>query len=164
MRKEVFRNQLISASISATRFGQGYVLDTLLYNFRYIVILNQSYDGNCESDELTFPEDNGKVFCGLSGEQVVDLLFREGRCPLWIDISVVGASDDTTLLRLLSCGRYHADESRLYYYQQGTQPFGIKSPDLPPDWKEGCKFKLKKPCEAMKAMKALSQDTMRSSQ
>ncbi|GEM_PF-5704498 len=38
----------------------------------------------------------------------------------------------------------------MYYYKGGLQPFGIKSPDLPVDRKDGVKFKLKKPDEAIR--------------
>jgi hypothetical protein len=149
MRKEDFRIQLIASSFFATRFAQNYVCEVLPFNFRYVVSLNESYDGNRQPDEVVYPDDNGKVLCDLSEDGVVDLLLRENRCPQWIDIAVAGASEEITLLGLCCCGRYHGDESRLYYYESGTQPFGIKSPALPPDWKEGKKFAVGRPDDAM---------------
>ncbi len=149
MRKEDFHNQLIAASFAALRFGQEYVSNHLSHDLTYVVVLNQSCDGNRKDDEIVYPEDDGKIHSGLSHVEVVDLLHREDRCPQWIDISVAGADEEVTLLKLLCCGRYHADESRLYYYWQGSQPFGIKSPVLPFDWKEGKKFELEKPSKAI---------------
>ncbi len=149
MRKEDFHNQLTAASFEALRFGQKYIINHLSNDITYVVVLNQSYDGHRKEDEIVYPEDDGKIYSDLSQVQVVDLLHREECCPQWIDISVEGADKKKTLLRLLCCGRYHADESRLYYYEQGTQPFGIKSPNFPSGWKEGKKFKLKKPSKAI---------------
>lgn len=149
MRKEDFYHQLIAASSATLRIGQQYVSNHLNHDLAYVVVLNQSYDAERKNDEIVYPEDNGKVHCHLSQLEVVDLLHRDNRCPMWIDISVAGADEKVTLLILLCCGRYHADESRLYYNWQGTQPFGIKSPNLPFDWKEGTKFELKKPSVAI---------------
>jgi hypothetical protein len=88
MRKEDFHNQLIEASSAALHFGQQYVSNCLSQNFAYVVVLNQSNDGNREKDEIIYPEDNGKIYSGLSQTEVVELLYREGRCPEWIDIRV----------------------------------------------------------------------------
>ena len=145
MRKEDFHSQLLAATFSALRYGQTHVKNRLPINVTYIVILNQSYDVNRKSDEIVYPEDAGRIETYLSDKAVVDLLYREGRCPQWIDISVAGADRNITLIRMLCCGRYHGDESRMYYYDGGLQPFGIISPDLPVDWKAGEKFRLKKP-------------------
>jgi hypothetical protein len=37
----------------------------------------------------------------------------------------------------------------MYYFEHGTQPFGIKSPSLPLGWKEGEKFILNAPHKAL---------------
>lgn len=149
MRREDFHNQLTAASFDALRFGQEYVSNRLSLKLTYVAVLNQSYDENRKEDEVVYPEDDGKIVPCATEREVVDLLYRKCRCPQWIDISVAGADKTATLLRLLCCGRYHHDETRLYYYQRGTQPFGIKSPDLPPGWKDGNKFKLHKRDKAL---------------
>ena len=150
MRREDFHVQLLAATFSALRFGQEFVKNRLSLKVAYVALLNESCDGNREDDEIVYPEDDGRIVTDLTGREVVDLLHRDGRCPQWIDISVAGADREATLLRLLCCGRYHGDESRLYYFDQGTQPFRIKSPVLPPDWKEGVEFRFKKPSKALK--------------
>ena len=160
MRKDDFRNQLVAASFAALRFGQKYVKNRLSHNLTYVVLLNQSYDGHKTDEEVVFPFDIGKVKSGLNEEEVVDLLWREGRCPVWINISAIGSERKVTLVQLCCCGRYHSDESKMYYYWQGTQPFGIKSPYLRGKWKngkwvDGQKFKLpgtKKALEDVTAM------------
>ena len=96
-----------------------------------------------------FPEDDRKVVSDLNDVAVVDLLYRDSSCPQWIDIAVCGADKKTSLLELTCCGRYIGDPSRMYYYQTGHQPFGIKSPNLPIDWKPGMKIKLPKPNKAL---------------
>ena len=154
MRREDFHSQLLAATFAALRFGQIHVRNRLSIHVKYVAILNQSFDDNREPDERVFPEDNGKVVPNLTDIGVVDLLHREDLCPQWIDISVAGADEETTLLRLLCCGRYLGDESRMYYYQSGTQPFGIKSPVLPPEWREGMKIKIPKPNKALQAIGA----------
>lgn len=149
MRKEDFRNQLTAASFAALRFGQECSKACLSHNLIYVVVLNAGYCGNCENNKVIYPEDNGKIQYGLSEMEVPDLLHRDDRCPRWIDISVAGADKEVTLLCLICSECYYADESQMFYYQQGTQPFGIKSPNLPVGYETGNKFKLKKPEKAM---------------
>jgi hypothetical protein len=42
----------------------------------------------------------------------------------------------------------------MYYTWNGTQPFGIKSPYLPPSWNEGEKFELRNPSKAIEEIVA----------
>ena len=55
---------------------------------RYHVLLNQSCDDHATSDDVLYPEDDGKEIDRISAETVVALLCRDGRCPEWIDVSV----------------------------------------------------------------------------
>jgi len=48
-----------------------------------------------------------------------------------------------TVFKLICAGRYSDDEKEFYYSNNGTGPFGVKSPDLPIDYSEGIKFKLR---------------------
>ncbi len=158
MRREDFHSQLLAATFAAITFGQEHVKNRLSLSVRYVALLNQSYDDNREPDEVVFPDDDGRIECDLTDQSVVELLHRDDRCPQWIDISVVGSDRTTTLICLRCCGRYHGDESRLYYYPSGTQPFGIKSPHLPFGWREGRKFRIPRPD---KAVRLLRQDASR---
>ena len=143
MHKHDFRVLLIAASFEATRFGQQYVHDILRFSFRYIVHMNQSHDLDAEPGSVLYPEDEGKVLPIDTEEGVIDLLFRDGRCPEWIDVSVHAANPSFTVLRLLCCGRFTDERQRLYYEAGGFGPFGIKSPDLKFGMKDGDKIKLK---------------------
>lgn len=153
MRKEQFHTQLLAATFAALRLAQDYVENHLSLNVKYVAVLNRSYDGIREPDERVYPDDKGKIIPDLSDTDVVDLLYRDDACPQWIDISVAGASKGVTLVRLLCCGRYHGDETRMYYYLDGTQPFGIKTPDLPDGWEEGMRFKLLEADDALRIIK-----------
>jgi hypothetical protein len=144
MTKPDFRILLIACSTLAVRFAQSMVTQSLSYDCRYHVLLNQSADHNATSGEVLYPSDDGKTFAQLKEEEVVELLCRENRCPEWIDISVEAVSDTFTLMRLYCCGRFTADLSKLYYANSGQGPFGVKSPNLPMGWTKGMQFTLKR--------------------
>ena len=143
MTKAEFKALLAAASGWAVQCAQAMVTQPLPRSFRYHVQLNQSYDRHATDDEIFHPEDDGKAFAGLSEDEVVALLWREGRCPEWIDISAEAVGPTYTLLNLLCCGRYSDDPDKMYYAKRGQGPFGIKSPVLPVGWKEGVRFGLK---------------------
>lgn len=142
MRPNDFRVLLVAASFEATRFGQRFVSEVLPFSFRYSVHLNQSFDDDADPESIRYPDDDGKVVRVDSEESVVELLHREGRYPEWIDVSVHAVSPSFTLLRLLCCGRFTNNRNKLLYDEGGFGPFGIKSPDLPKNWKDGSRFNL----------------------
>jgi hypothetical protein len=113
-----FQVLLIAASFMATRFGQNYVVNTLPFSFRYHVLLNQSYDGHATPDEILYPEDKGREMTCLSERAAVAILFRDGRCPEWIDVHVEAAGSDFTQLQLRCCGRFTNDRKMMYYEQR----------------------------------------------
>jgi len=144
MTKPDFQILLIASSTLAIRFAQTMITQTLPYDYRYHVLLNQSCDDDASEDEILYPTDNGREFAQLTEEEVVSLLCRENRCPEWIDINVEAVSNTFTLLSLLCCGRYTADLKKMYYTKNGLGPFGVKSPDLPARWDRVTRFSLKK--------------------
>jgi len=142
MNEADFRVLLIASSFMAVRFAQRYVAQTLPFDFRYDIRLNQSCDDDASPDEVLYPEDRDlRVSCD-SEDAEVPILLRDGRCPQWIDISVERVGDDFSQLRLLCCGRFSNDRDTLYYSAGDTGPFGIKSPNLPPGYEEGTTFCL----------------------
>ncbi|MEZ5326427.1 MAG: hypothetical protein R3F19_15360 [Verrucomicrobiales bacterium] len=70
----------------------------------------------------------------MNAEQVVEFLWRKGKIPEWIDISVVTVDHDVTVCELRCCGRYTGNEDRLYYRPDNRSPFAIKSPSPPPNY------------------------------
>ena len=143
MTKEEFLILINGASFVSFKFAQQYLKNKLIPEFRYDVQLNISEDNPDLTQFDIYPEDNGKVEIGLTDKDVCDLLYRKGKVPVWIDIAVHKSDRRTTTFRLLCAGRYSDDKYEYYYQSGGTGPFGIKSPNLPIDYKEGQKFKLK---------------------
>ncbi|WP_254514007.1 hypothetical protein [Anatilimnocola floriformis] len=137
-----FRVVLLAASDTAVRFARQFVTNELSLEFRYRVLLNQSYDGNASPDDVLYPDDDGVELSNLTADQVVDCLCRDGCWPQWIDISANAVSPDYTLLRLLCCGRFTDNPAKLYYQGTGTGPFGIKGPMFPVGHINGTKFTL----------------------
>ncbi len=131
MRLTDFRLRLDAASFYVTQFALTMVHDQLPFVFRYAVIMNSSPDGNRAPDEAIFPEDNHVIHNDLDAKDVVKLMCRDERVPQWIDAAVAFKGLGHAHVSLECCGRYHSDDARLYYYDQGSQPFGIKSPALP---------------------------------
>ncbi|MEO0413471.1 MAG: hypothetical protein AAF226_00805 [Verrucomicrobiota bacterium] len=131
MRAEDFSFRLEAAAFCSWRFASTMIKQKLPPNFIYSVTLNASYDGHREQDEVIFPEDDFRVIFDLDIQSVVSLLVRNERVPQWIDISVCSCDRQNSYLHLLCCGRYHSDDDRLSYHAQGSQPFGIKGPQLP---------------------------------
>jgi hypothetical protein len=138
MERDRFVDHLRKAVERAVDFASEHVQQSLPDGVAYRVYPNQSYDGHPRvSDEVVFPEDSLsglEDYHGVWGEErVVAFLWREGKIPEWIDVSVEAIDRTRTLVALRCCGRFTADD-RLYYYNRFGElpPFGIKSPTLPP--------------------------------
>lgn len=135
-----FEELLDRASKQAVQFAQEYLSNPLPDPMRFYLIPNASFNGNpLVGDEEVFPEDTlpTKQFHVFYANEAARFLWRHGKVPEWIDISVVDIVDDETCLELMCCGRYTAESSRYYYTQSGNGPFGVKSPILPTDWDHG---------------------------
>ena len=143
MTKENFWKLLRHASTVARDFAKNYVLDELPLECKYSVTLNASSDDLSLIQFDIYPNDNGKIFELVEEKEVIKLLCRKDKVPVWIDISVESVYKGKTIFRLLCAGRYTDNEKEFYYNNNGTGPFGVKSPNLPVDYIEGKKFKLK---------------------
>jgi hypothetical protein len=143
MTKEEFLILIKGASFVSFKFAEQYLKNKLVPEFRYDVFLNISQDDPSLTQFDIYPEDNERIETGLTDKEVRDLIYRNGKVPVWIDIAVNKADRKITTFKLLCAGRYSDDKEEYYYQSGGTGPFGIKSPNLPVDYKEGQKFKLK---------------------
>jgi hypothetical protein len=141
VQKEEFHEHLLRATTCSFECAKRFVSNELPESLCYLVHLNASYDGNpLEPGEHTFPDDAekyGSCVGPLSAKQVVDLLWRDGGVPEWVDVSVERTDGVRTFVQLLCCGRFTDREEHLYYSKTDVCPFGCKSPDMPLDWKEG---------------------------
>lgn len=140
MDKEIFRDHFMRATRISYELAKEMVSNHLPESFRYSVHLNSSFDGNpLEPGEQVFPDDlaqHGKCVGPLLEEQVIELLWRDGLVPEWIDISVQRTDGKETYFELLCCGRFTKQAEHLYY-SKTVCPFGCKSPNLPPGWETG---------------------------
>lgn len=134
---------LKTSSDYALKFAENYVIDELKPKYKYSISFNQSFDNQNFEHFDFYLNDNNKVINYISENEVIKHLFRKGKVPVWIDISVESVYGEHTVFRLLCAGRFTNDENEFYYNKNGTGPFGIKSPTLPPSFIEGQKFKLK---------------------
>lgn len=137
MDRETFAKHLCLAATSVVPLTREFVLDPLPDATAYLVYLNQSFDENpLRGDEELFPDDS------LEGEPapcdagaVIRKLYRSGKIPEWINVSVARADAETTCLRLDYCGRFTAQDDPLYHPLEGYPPFHCLGPPLPPYWK-----------------------------
>lgn len=147
MTREQFGALLATATAAAVSFARTFVVDALPDEVRYLILPNQSYDGNpLVADEEIYPDDSLVEIAGLgpcTNCDVVSFLWRNGKVPEWIDVQVDTVANGVTIVVLRCCGRFTAREDMLYYGSRGTGPFSAKSPPLPPDWtKESGRFEL----------------------
>ncbi|RYU91770.1 hypothetical protein [Emticicia agri] len=125
MEKEEFLFLLLGASYAAYRFDIEQKKQNLVANFRYNVLLNSSVDDG--TDVTVYPEDTNIVYNGLTDIEVMNLLCRGNKLPVWIDIYVIKSDRNFTTFELLCAGRYSDKKADYYYHQRGSGPFGIKS-------------------------------------
>lgn len=142
MTKLEFLYKLQEASKVAVDFAGRFAKNVLPGELEYTVKLNASLDDPSLAYFDVFPEDEGVEKVGLADWQVVELLCRNRKVPVWINISVVSVKKDKSVLNLLCAGRYSSDSDEFYYSRSGMGPFGIKSPVLPRNYKKGEKFLL----------------------
>ncbi len=145
MEKPLLRRQLERATEIAIEFARRYCHQRLLGPAVYRVLPNQSFDENRSPDEVVFPDEAGAALDATpwSGDRVVDWLWRDGRVPVWVDISVFDERSSEVVVQLLCAGRWSANPERLHYELDGHRsPFGIKSPPLPRAWQDGDQFDI----------------------
>lgn len=149
MNKDTFIELLSKASKSSRDFARTMIIEGLPDTVVFKVRLNCSYDGNpLHADERVYPDDRERFtegqLEGLQIEYVVELLWRDGRVPEWIDISVIDADDEHTIVEARCCGRFTDNDALLYYDEEGTiavhdpliggprpSPFHVVGPSLP---------------------------------
>ena len=141
MERRSFLDRLERASAFCRAFTADFVFDALPSTCKYVVCLNRSYDGNpLREGEITFPDDlqkHGDRIGPIDADDVASLLWREGKVPEWIDISVGRSDERNTYFELLCCGRFTDREGLLYYTWNSWEnlpvaPFGVKGPAYPP--------------------------------
>lgn len=142
MTEQEFRVLFRKARNQVFDFAKSFVLNDLEKKYEFDISLNESADIPRVENFDYYPEDDNKRFKNLSEDEIVKLLFRNKKIPVWIDINVKTVRDGYTIMNLLCAGRFSDDENEYYYKKRNTGPFGIKSPIFPFGYKEGTKFKV----------------------
>jgi hypothetical protein len=147
MEREVFTQRFHEASAQARDFCRQFIDESLPDPMLFCLRLNASYDGNpLHEDERVFPEDSdGELARRLSrctADEVVDVLWRDGIVPEWVNLTVIGEIETATLIEVLSCGRFTANEQLLYHQEEGRPPFHVLGPSLPVGFEHGQKFSI----------------------
>lgn len=90
-----FAQHFLHAHDIALEFARRFVVQNLPYERRFHLIPNCSYDGNpLVGEQETFPEETlpDDQFIGpLTEQQVLEWLWRQGKVPEWVNVSVVAA-------------------------------------------------------------------------
>ena len=143
MTENEFLNLLRVSTRSCSEFAKNYITNKLPEDFKYSVVLNVSNDDPALTQFDIYPEDSGKKAELIDEKEVIKLLYRNGKIPVWIDISVECVHQNKTIIHLLCAGRY-SDKSEDYYYNHHdtVSVFGIKGPVFPTGYVEGEKFRL----------------------
>jgi hypothetical protein len=144
MDRTVFRERLHQAAILARDSARGFIEETLPDDIRFQLQLNSSHDAGCSDVFRLFPEDSDRDvhLARMTLDGAVDELWRDGMIPQWIDIAVVGETEDTTLLHGTCCGRFTSDDELLYHQHSGIPPFHVTGPVLPINHIDGIRFSI----------------------
>jgi hypothetical protein len=145
--RETFAARFRDAAAASRSFASQYLEEELPPALRFRLRLNSSYDGNpLHADEVVFPGDatpeRARQVLSCDADDVVAMLFRSDRVPEWVNLNVVGVTPTATLIEILACGRFTANEGLLYHRQEGRPPFHVLGPTLPLNWVQGQRFSI----------------------
>lgn len=146
MNRDVFHRRFEIAAKLARDFAQEFLKELLPTDLRFRLRLNQSYDANASEGHRLFPKDSSLdraiELSNVSSDEFVRELWRDGLVPQWVNMNVIGVTETATLIEILACGRFTADEDDLYHIQEEIPPFHVLGPALPVDYVEGAKFSI----------------------
>lgn len=148
MERDQFAERLSLATTRTVDFGQQFVWNVLPAPCQYLVSLSrEGAKHTVHAGETVFPEDAQRAaeYVGpLDVAGVVALVWRAGKIPEWINISVHSADEASTYLELVCCARFTDQERLLYFPQSDICPFQVRGPVVPPGWRgeDGGKFDL----------------------
>lgn len=136
MDRTTFADHFRRAAISAREFGQTFVIERLPEDLRFDVHFKFNPD---VVDDGTFEAEDG-----LSFDRALERVYRSDGIPMWIDISVSAEDGQCTILDVRASRELVGDDGRLWYYNEGYPPFHVQGPFLPPNYKEGVPFSLRR--------------------
>jgi hypothetical protein len=142
MTKDKFKDNLNGAIDSLVKLTREFCSNSLSPRYRFIVTPNTTtVDSHLDQEELIFHNQiltyKGKY---IGDKEVIDLLWRSNRVPLWINTSIWESSEAWTTIELLTSRRLRT-ESDLNKVADQFPPFHIQVP-FPPDTVNGEKFDI----------------------
>ena len=129
MKKNDFLFLLLGVSYACLKTTEQSLNKKMSSDFKYRVHLNSSHDLRAKNYNI-YPEDGNKIVDNISDLEVVNLLFRDEKVPVWIDIMIEEFNHDVTIFKLICAGRYSSKKDDLYYNERGSGAFGIKITDF----------------------------------
>ena len=138
MDREEFARRLQLATTQTLDFSRQFVWNNLPEHCRYVAVLGGAgLQPTLTDGETVYPQDVVPVG-PLNVAGVVELLWRHGTVPEWINISAHSADDVSTYVELLCCARFTDRERLMYFFEQlDTSPFQVRGPSLPWHWQRG---------------------------
>ena len=137
MDRATFDEHLERATLAVLPFTRDLITNDLPGEVRYLIRPNQSYDANpLRLDEEVFPSESTADHpepCDAAA--AAERLYRAGKVPEWINVSVESADQRFTYLKLECCGRFTAEGELLYHRMEGWPPFHCLGPPLPTGWR-----------------------------
>lgn len=136
MLREVFATRFAASARRAWQFAQSLVCEDLPPTLVFLMRLNQSYDAHpAHPGEVRYPQDGSRdravTLRRCDMDTVLGELWRDGRVPEWVDLTVVDETGTATVVEVVCCGRFTNDEARLYHAGEGAPPFHVLGPALP---------------------------------
>ena len=147
MDRQTFTRRFREAATAARDFAKTLVDEVFPDAMVFRVHFNSSGYGNpLPPDERVYPEDGSSERACLLPEctedMVISTLWRDGSVPYWVDVSVVSETGEETLIGLLACGEFTANDESLYHERGGRPPFHVLGPTLPFDFQDGQRFSI----------------------
>ena len=91
---------------------------------RFRALLNCSYDVGADDPLFSlFPDEVGVERDGLNLDEFVTLIWREGRVPVWVDLTPEPERTDGLWLEAKCAGRYAEAEPQLYKHKRSSLVF-----------------------------------------
>ena len=135
MKKDTFTEHLETVTARVVPFTRRYVVNPLPEEVQYLLYPNRSGGlARLNEDEEIFPEESlakGTKPDPATASQVIEKLWRNGKVPGWINVTVESYDDKYSYLRLDCCGRFTENQNLIYHVEEGTPPFHCLSPPLP---------------------------------
>lgn len=124
MEKSTFINNFRLLLIHLDNLTQELSVNKLSTNYTFILEpSDRSTSNHLTTEENEYLKSWNKLLDKqLTFDQVVELLFKDGKTPKWADCSVYYSTADLTVVKILF-SRQFRDEKEIYYMGRGTGPF-----------------------------------------